>query len=355
MRSKKPVLLLVLALGGGLAASIGISQVLSRNQDTGPVEETVPVWVAMVDIKPNEALSPQNLKLEQWPKEKVPPGALSKLEDIDGKRTRSNLYQGDVVLNKKLAGHDPGVGALVPPGFRLFTTQADGMNSQGGLLQPGDRVDVVLYIPKGVSSMDAGTKTILQDLRVFAVNDVILASEDRMDQTITAKTVTLLVTPSQAEKAALATEIGKIRLVMRGPKDDGLVDPVGQTVNGLLSVEKVDRQVQDLNKPLPGSKPETVKPVEKPQPQVAVVPDDQHFTMQVIKGTEIARAEFTRKWDDSSRWENGSYSIESQGSPPTPAAAPPVQSQPQQPPQPQTIAPRIAPTLPKDFSALPGR
>ncbi len=360
MRSKKPIVLIVLALGCGLAASIGISQVMSH-QDTGPVEETAPVWVAMADIKPNDPLTPQNLKLEQWPKEKIPPGALSKLEEIDGKRTKTALYQGEAVLDKKLAGHDPGVGQLVPKGFRLFTVQADGMSSHGGLLHPGDRVDLVLYIAKGIGNLDSGTKTILQDIRVFAVNDIVRPTDDKAEESIIAKTVTLLVTPTQAEKAALASEIGKIRLVMRGPGDDELVDPAGQTAAGLLNIEKTDRQVENMNKlPPPVNMAMATHMAEKAvaAPIAAAPVEDVNFTMQVIKGTEIGRSEFKRKWDDASRWENGSYSVVSQDAPPPEAPAPtptPAPAINQAPPRINAKLPGLVPAKPKDDGLSPGR
>src|SRR5580693_642915 len=117
----KSVILLVLALGCGLVASIGISQVLQRQNDGTP-GETAPVWVALADIKRDEALSMQNLKLEQWPKDKIPSGALSKMEDVDGKRAKSPIFQGEPIIDKKLLGkgevdssHD------VPKGFRAYT------------------------------------------------------------------------------------------------------------------------------------------------------------------------------------------------------------------------------------------
>jgi pilus assembly protein CpaB len=325
MRSKKPILLLVLAVGCGLAASIGISQVLSQKQESGPVEETAPLWVAMVDIKPNDSLSAQNLKLEQWPKERIPPGALSTLEQINGKKTRAALYQGEPVLEKKLAGKEPGITDLMPPkGFRLFTVQADSTNSFGGLLHPDDRVDVVLYIPKGIGNLDAGTKTILQDIRVFAVNDVTRPNDNNKDEAIQAKTVTLLVTPTQAEKASLASEIGKIRLVMRAPGDDGTVGPEGQSLTQLLNIEKSDRKVEEMNREpqLKGEQPRFARAA--PAPTATALTDDPNYTMQIIKGTDITQSVFHHKWDDPTRWENGSYSAEGQDPPKAgaPAAAP---------------------------------
>ncbi len=311
----KTIILLVLALGCGLVASIGISQVLQRNQDSGPAAETAPVWVAMADIKNGDLLTPQNLKIEQWPKEKVPHGALSKLEEIDGKRTRAAIYQGEVVLEKKLSPGES-YSARVPNGFRLYTVQADPINSHGGLLQPGDRVDVMVFVNKGNGILEAGTKTVLQDIKVFAVNDQVNPSEDKSSEAITARTVTLLMTPSQAEKAALAAEIGKIRLMMRGPNDKDEVNPAGTPLSALFTPEKTDRDSESMDHtPKPKESGLTAmlnqamgrnQPSENASHPVAAPADDPNFTMQIIKGAEISQSEFTRRPDDGTRWDNNS-------------------------------------------------
>ena len=136
MRSKTAILL-VLALGCGLIASIGISQVLQKKQNAGAAEETTPVWVAMADIKSGDLLSPHNLKLEQWPVEKVPPGALSKLEQIDGKRSRATIYQGEPVLEKKLRGAGQGVSARDSARFSAVHRSRGRPEFAGGLAPAG--------------------------------------------------------------------------------------------------------------------------------------------------------------------------------------------------------------------------
>ncbi len=321
----KTLILLVLALGCGLVASIGISQVMQRNQEAGPSSETSPVWVAKADIKDNEPMTMQNLKLEQWPKEKIPPGSLSKLEEIQGKRSRVKIYQGEAILDKKLLGKDEvDVSYNVPTGMRLYTVLGDPMASQGGLLHPGARVDVLVYVSKSTSQLETGTKTILQDIRVFAVNDQVKAADDKGgNESITAKTVTLLMTPSQTEKIALASEVGKIRLVMRSPDDSAVVDPAGTRLQDIFTMEKSDRGAELMdhapaNPKVAGSltallnqAQQAVSPASTGTQAVAPANEDVTYTIQVIRGTEITAVPFTRKFDDPNHWENGSPSRDS--------------------------------------------
>jgi pilus assembly protein CpaB len=323
MRSKT-IILLVLALGCGLVASIGISQVLNRNQDAGSPEETAAVWVALADIKSGDLLTPQNLKLEQWPKEKIPPGSLGKLEQIEGKHTRAAIYQGEVVVEKKLRVSGTSAADTIPTGFRAYTVQGDTMNSHGGLLHPGDRVDVLVYVNKSSGTVETGTKTILQDIKVFAVNDQTSPPDEKSIDAITAKTVTLLMTPSQAEKAALAAEIGKIRLVIRAPDDKSPVNPAGTTLGDLFMSEKTNRDEEEMNKPVSNKKGAGLlemlsqaysQPPKRGAAPVAVAADEQSFTMQIIKGTDIMEADF-RKLSDSSRWESGPIATAAAKNPP---------------------------------------
>src|ERR1700743_2337830 len=100
----KSIILLTLALGCGLIASIGINQVMAhRREAPAPVlGETTPVFVAIAEIGVGDPLTPQALKVEPWPKEKVPAGALGSLEDVEGRRSRSKFYPGEPILEAKL-------------------------------------------------------------------------------------------------------------------------------------------------------------------------------------------------------------------------------------------------------------
>jgi pilus assembly protein CpaB len=93
------------------------------------------------------------------------------------------------------------------------------------------------------------TRTILQDIKVFAVNDVVgLENEkDAGNKSITAKTISLLVTPDQAAKLMLAAQLGTVNLVMRSPEDDQQA-PVAQARPGELlgATAKSERSKESL-------------------------------------------------------------------------------------------------------------
>jgi pilus assembly protein CpaB len=232
--------LLMLALGCGLVASIGITQVMA-NRNTKPSgldSETVQVIVADKDISVGEPLSAALVKQEPWPKDRVPSGALSNIEDVEGRRIRQRVFEGEPILENKLLSKGAsaqGASAVIPVGYRVVSVLVDSV-SGAGLILPGDRVDVLVYLVSNSQHAiaETSTRTVLQDIKVFAVNDVVDMDKDGKDKSITAKTISLLVTPAQAAKVTLASEMGKIRLVMRGPEDNAHAEDASAKPEELL-------------------------------------------------------------------------------------------------------------------------
>ena len=120
----KSLALLMLALGCGLVASIGITQVLA-NRNSGPdpmAGQSKAIFVAVTDIGLGDLVTAQMLKLEQWPKDKIPQGAITRIEDVEGRRTRTKLYAGEPILEIRLLGKgasQQGATALIPKGYRV--------------------------------------------------------------------------------------------------------------------------------------------------------------------------------------------------------------------------------------------
>ena len=139
------MVLLALALGCGLVASIGISQVMDRS---GTVEiqqgEMVPILVAGREIHYNEQITPDLVRIAEWPKGQVPAGAITKLDELQGRHAATPLVADEPILTSKLIGAD-GLGAArqIPKGYRVVSVQVDAVTGASSLIMPGDRVDVV--------------------------------------------------------------------------------------------------------------------------------------------------------------------------------------------------------------------
>lgn len=291
----KSLILLALALGCGLVASIGISQVLdSQNRQQASIE-TVPIYVAMHNINLGDPVDDGMVSLQEWPKDKVPVGAVTKWEDIQGRRPKTIIFQGEPLNDGKFLAkgetHDPIAG--IPPGMRLKTVSVDARKSAAGLLSPGDRVDVQLFVQRNEQNgvPRPFTKIILQNIRVYAVDQAVQRSSEGTEERSVAKTVSLVMTPQQASRVTTAENMGEISLIPRNPDDNLIVDDAEQSLDDLFaksdanSREK-EREAFDKDEDSVGS--QIQKDMEQ-HPVVAAVPP---FRMKIIYPNEVSRVDF---------------------------------------------------------------
>ncbi|MDG2382017.1 MAG: Flp pilus assembly protein CpaB [Pirellulaceae bacterium] len=232
----KSMILIVVALGCGLIASIGISQVMENREVSSPIpilKETI--YVAVRDVPLGQVMNAQMVKMEDWPQDSIPEGAIKRLEDIEGKRPLTRLYPGEPILSAKLVDANKFLGASdkIPMGMRVVSVKVTVDSSASGLLNPGDRVDVLVYLRRGKGILFTTTRTIMKNVTVFAVNAVTQREVDDTGAVIQAKTVSLLVTPSQVEKIMLASELGRIKLSLRRSDDDLEDEASGATIADL--------------------------------------------------------------------------------------------------------------------------
>ena len=223
MRAKSIVLILI-ASGCGLVASIGISQVMERNGDKGNSGSVASeqIFVAMTDIDIGEELNAENVKLEPWPQDKIPEGAIRSLDDLDSRYPRTRLYPGEPILQAKLMDSNGDVDSLkIPEGYRAVSIKVTMDTSVSGLILPGDRVDIIAFLRRSTDIPKTMTRTILRDVRVFAVNSETERSVDPNGNAVAAKTISVLVKNDQVEPLMLALELGTLRLSLRRPNDAG--------------------------------------------------------------------------------------------------------------------------------------
>lgn len=297
----KSLALLLLALGCGLVASIGITRVMTTwtEKPDMVVGGTEPVVVATANVGMGEMLSETQIKLENWPKGKIPAGAVSIIADADGRRTRTRLYAGEPILEDKLFAKgvsQQGAAAMVTAGYRVVTVKVDLVSGGGSLILPGDHVDVMVHLVrdpnKGIN--ETVTRTILQNVKVFAVNDVLgVEKEKESGKSIAAKTISLLVTPEQAAKVMLATEMGTINLVMRSPEDNQRVADVQAKPAELFGAAVASPTAME---------PPPAKAVPAPTaPQtVEAAASRTIWTVRIIKANEVDEVKFKRDAQNAS-------------------------------------------------------
>jgi pilus assembly protein CpaB len=243
----KSMILIVIALGCGLVASIGISQILDRGGSKTPQAQTKKIFVAVRDVGISEALDAESIKLEEWPIEKIPEGAVTKLEDVKGLTPNQRLYAGEPIRKEKLV--DPlkwsGSTGLIPTGFRVQAIKVKQEDIAGGLVTPGDHVDVLVYLRQGGMIKQTTSRTVLEDVVVFAVNAQTHKEVDEQGNKINAKTVSLLLKPAQVQTLLLASRLGQINLSLRNPNDNTTTEAAdGAGIADLINAPPQDASPQ---------------------------------------------------------------------------------------------------------------
>jgi pilus assembly protein CpaB len=211
MRSKS-LYLLVACICGSIAA-VFASQWLNAQASAGK-GSTAEIFVAAVDINVGDAITPERIKLEQWPVDKVPEGASGDLETLEDKYAKQRFYAGEPIMPVKLMDEN---WEAVPKGFQTVGLSAAGINI-ARVIQPGDRVDVTAYFTKSDLIPRNIVKQVLMGVRVYSLDGDTerRAGEDRPK---TVRSIELMIHKNDMEAWTWANELGKIRLSLGSDSD----------------------------------------------------------------------------------------------------------------------------------------
>jgi pilus assembly protein CpaB len=281
--SIRSILIVALALVFGGSAAVGVNTLVKR--PTAPKLDTVPVVVAAADIPRGGTITADLLKTRDFPKDLVPLGAISKLQDAVDRAVYIPLVKDDPVLEGKLApkGSGRGLAALIPKGMRAFTIQTPNVAvGVAGFVLPGNNVDVLLTVTDQGGNSETGggsTTTLLQNVEILAVDQTMDApAENKMNKEM--RSVTILVTPQNANLLNLGQNKGTLHLALRNLEDKQDARTRPSTLadirfhQGKPWDERAKGVLEALAKALAQRKPEAVAVANAPAPprRIAIRP-----------------------------------------------------------------------------------
>src|SRR5688572_8921637 len=229
---------LAVALVLGLAAAFMVTRGMARARaQKGTADGTASMVVLKSAVQPGKELTADDLSVVKVAPTAVPEGAFTDVGPLTGRVVKSDMVRGQPVLESMLAptGAASGASVLVPAGKRAISLQVDEFSGVAGMLTRGCRVDLISVIP----GPDAGatlSKTVVQNVEVLAVGRELVQAKTPADgsappaNTAAATSVTLVVTPEQAEAIQLIVNNGRPWLVLRGTSDKGEVESDGVSV-----------------------------------------------------------------------------------------------------------------------------
>ena len=243
MKRKNMTLVLGLALiCGGLAAYLSFTYLRSSSA-SGVAVASEPassqVIVAARDMPVGRVLTPADIKQVEWPTGSLPLGYSTSPAEVVGRGLLTPVRANEPLLTNKLALKEAGGGLTItiPEGKRAMSVKVDEVIGVAGFVLPGTRVDVLVTVDQLAKYEEPTTKVILQNIAVLAAGQTVQEDEQGEPQTVTV--VTLVVTPEEGEKLALAASKGRIQLALRNTLDLDTVDTPGVRPRGLLRQKQV--------------------------------------------------------------------------------------------------------------------
>ena len=240
MRNKRLIIAILAAVAFGLIAAVSVSRYLANAQEY--TKNLSNVVIAKTDIEVGERIIAEQVSVAQFPRNMAPDGTFRQIDEkVLGRIAVTRISAREPITEGRLApeGAAAGLSAIIPEGYRAMNVRVDDVVGISGFIMPGTLVDIVVVIEPPDNTQNRGriSKIVLQNIKVLA-NGANLDKPKNEKEVERVKTVTLQVTPDQAEKLALASSEGSLQLVMRNSIDQGDEVTTGANKSSLLLGER---------------------------------------------------------------------------------------------------------------------
>ena len=254
LKSLKGALMLLFSLGAG-GAGVYFTQeyiegevaLLTVNTDDEAL--MVSVVVPNRTLIRGEVVTDADLAIRQFPEQYVDANSVKpgNYEMALGQRMDFDIGEGSPLLWAHLAGGaTPTFSGKVEQGLRAMTVRVDDINSISGFLQPGDRVDLLMSYGSGTEQR---ILPLMEHLDVIATG--LQTEADKQADAIprSFSTITVHVTPAQAQKLTLAQQVGTLTAILRNPEDKGELSDPPLSLAQLLADSEGDAKSLPVKRP----------------------------------------------------------------------------------------------------------
>ena len=194
------------------------------------------VAVAAADLAWGTKLNAEMVKLVPYTDGTAPDGHFNSVESLAGRVLLTPVRHQEPFTDSKLApvGSAGGVSGILDPAKRAMSVRVDDVIGVAGFIKPSDRVDVMVTVDASGSNSHTVTKMILEHIKVLAAGTEMVRGAKEEEAKLV-QVVTLEVDVVEAEKLALASNQGKLRLALRNPLNTEQILTHGATIGGLLA------------------------------------------------------------------------------------------------------------------------
>ena len=294
MRASTNLIVLILAIAmGGVAAFLARDWLASHSASVAAAPAST-IVVAVGPLGFGAPLTTDNVAEIPWPSDSLPDGAFANVHDLlkDGPRVAlSQMVRNEPVVAAKvsLPNQRGWLSTTIKEGSRAVTVQVDDVRGVAGFIFPGDFVDVVLTRAGNNEGSQNFSEVILQRVKVLAIDQ---QAGDRQDKPTVAKAVTVELTAEQSLKILLATNVGRLSLILRQANEEVAGPAQRITERDLFVQEAPPAPVAVETPPAPAPAPASVVLMEPPALAPAPVPALEKLTATVGIVRGIKRDEY---------------------------------------------------------------
>jgi pilus assembly protein CpaB len=280
------IIIAIVALVLSAAVTLVIYRQLVNMTGRSTEGEPSKIVVASHKLVLGQRISETDVKLVDWPASVDLEGSYSEMAGVIGRGVIVPMLPNEPVLDSKIAPAEAGAGltTAIPEGMRAVAVKVNDVIGVAGFVLPGTRVDVVLTGSPTESSRSDTSKVILENVQVLAAGQNIEQEIDGEPQQV--QVITLLVTPQDAQKLALASADGRIQLALRNPLDLESAETQPTERAALYRSNSAYELVDEPAKPKAAA-PRAPRPILKPKPaEPPAPPPPIKFDVELIQGND---------------------------------------------------------------------
>ena len=221
-RNRRTVVVVLVAVLLAAVASFGMYRVVAaRPASEGSAVKTVDVVVADHQLPLGTRLTRDHVKLAKWPADTPVPGAFATVDEVVDRGLIATIEENEPLTAAKLAPLEAGAGLppSIPQGMRAISVKVNEVVGVAGFVVPGTRVDVMVTLTNRQAQQDSVTRVVVSNVQVLTAGTRYDQENAKDGKPIPSTVVTLLVSPEDGERIALAASEGQIMLTLRNPLD----------------------------------------------------------------------------------------------------------------------------------------
>lgn len=233
-RGTRTLVVVAIAVAVATLATMAVYRAVQQIPVREVEQPGIPVVVAARNLPIGTSLSSADLRVASWPARSPVQGGFSSPDQLLSRGLVADMVENEPITPNKLAPTEAGAGLppVIPSGMRAISVQVNEVVGVAGFVTPGNRVDVVATLNRQKES--SMSRVVVTNVKVLAAGTKVDQQRAQSGTPIQTTVVTLLVTPEEGEKIALASVEGRLHLTLRNPLDREPTTTAGVRVAALM-------------------------------------------------------------------------------------------------------------------------